>query len=126
VSVVGNTQIIACSGRYCLSPGTLKATITAAAVRTVLGALVAPVVGTTSLSLPAGAYVLTVDGLGAGTKRYLGRGNYTISIKGPPVPVVPSCDAVRGTLLAQGYSNAQVEAMVDAMLAAVPPKCIDD
>lgn len=125
-SVVGQTQIIACSGRYCMSPGTLKATISSARIQTAAGVAVATLAGTTAVTLSPGDYQLVVDGAGVGTKKYLNRGNYTVTIRPPAVPVVPSCDYIRDLLQSQGYTEAQVEARVAAMQAAQPRQCTGD
>ena len=124
VSAVGNTQIVGCSGRYCMSPGTLKATISSAQVQTAQGVPVATLSGTTAVALQPGDYILVVDGTGVGTKRYLNQGNFTVTIRAPAV--VPSCDYVRDLLQTQGYTEVQIESMVAAMQAASPPKCSGD
>lgn len=124
-AVVGSNRIVACSGRYCMSPGTIRATISSAVVQTSLGAAVGNVGTSTTLTLAAGDYVLVVDGVGSGTKRYLNYGTYTVNIRAPYV-YVPPCDTVLGTLLQQGYTLAQAEAKVDAMASATPPQCIAD
>ncbi|HEV7990857.1 MAG TPA: hypothetical protein VGP25_03485 [Gemmatimonadaceae bacterium] len=125
VRVIGNTQIVGCSGRYCMSPGTLKAIVSSAQLQTALGVPVADINVTASVPLTPGDYLLVVDGTGAGTKRYAGMGNFTVTIRAPVV-VVPSCDSVRASLAALGYTDAQIEARVDAMLASTPPGCIDN
>jgi hypothetical protein len=70
--------------------------------------------------------VLVIDGVGAGTKKYLNVGGYALTIKAPVVVLPPSCDYVRDILQTQGYTNVQIEAMVAAMQAASPPKCTGD
>lgn len=86
VTVLGNTQIVGCSVRYCMSPGTLKATVSGAQVTSAAGAAIASVAVRTPVSLAAGSYLLVVDGAGVGTGRYVNSGNYTVTIWPPVVP----------------------------------------
>jgi hypothetical protein len=86
--------IVSCSGRYCKSPGTIYGYLTSAQLLTEAGDVVATLPYTSNtlpvcqgvFALPAGGYVLRVTGIGEGTGRYLGIGQYSLSITSPAGP----------------------------------------
>jgi len=107
--------IVACSGRYCRSPGTIYGYLKGAQVLTDAGSVVADLPHTGSslpvyqavLSLPAGGYVLRVTGIGQGTGKYQGIGQYSVSITSPAMhqQALPSDSSPRPHAMKLGFSN---------------------
>jgi len=115
--------IIACSTRYCKSPGTIYGLVTSAQLQDEAGTAIADLPAsatstgnfTSTLSLQPGAYVLHVTGMGQGTGKYLNVGQYSVSITRP---AMPTCAAVRASLQTQGMSQEDIDSTIDSMQAA--------
>jgi hypothetical protein len=120
---------IACSTRYCRSPGTIYGLVTSAQLQDEAGTAVADLQASTTstgnfsgtLDLQPGAYVLHVTGIGEGTGKYLNVGQYSVSITRP---AVPTCASVRASLQAQGMSQDSIDSTIDSMRAA--GTCVGD
>ncbi len=83
--VIPANYAVSCGPRGCRSAGRIATTITGSQVRNAQGtSAIADVVYSTQVTLAAGSYALNVTGAGQGTGRYVGLGNYSVTVAGPP------------------------------------------
>ena len=127
-TVTGLTQNGGCP-RY-KTCGKLIATITSVQLQNDMGTAILDFASPWARSyvLPVGNYRLRVQGLGQGTYYHLGQGNFSVAMTAPAAagPVV-SCDNMRNAFQsAGGYTEVQIEALVSALKAQVPPGCLGD
>ena len=114
---------IACSTRYCRSPGTIYGHVTSAQLQDEAGTAIAdlPASATSTgnfgaiLDLQPGGYILHVTGAGEGTGKYLNVGQYLVSITRPSAP---TCASVRVSLQAQSVGQDAIDSTIESMQAA--------